>query len=678
MYQGGCEVECTLCVFQDPAWYPSLSSRQAASEETQEIDLGEGDGEEEGEGGSQRVSRQLSTEESSPEVICPPPRKRRKRSVSSIQSRGEGSVQRGSGLNGSGSSSSSGNVSSLHTSSSSYPTSSSSSKDEPGGGGAGGGGGDTGGASGSFDDQTPSQEQEHEEGGHRRADGSNKEPQVSQDSNTQESQNSAESLSFSRLYPVDPSPGCEADRSTSITSSFPVSSGEGCVSTSTPKDGREALGTVDSTASPSVGYGGGGEEREGEKGEEGSKEGEPVEPGQEMEDTDATLGESELNVEEEEDHENGKGTESPPSSSSTAWQLVFSSNSNTCSTAKSSAATCQLSVHHALLSGSQFPDSLPDSELPPLVIDIQESQASQISTTTAVAQQAAKTCDKIEKVEVIEQGLEEKREHSTEEGGRETGEIGDNVQEEGRGGLIKEAWKRLYQDDSVRSEFPSSPMKSQLTASQVDSDSESFGLGEEVDGALEPSSAFSLRLTQSQTTSIEDKATPTIQQNKKTTPTIQPNEKTTPTIQQNEKTTPTIQQEPTEHSVQECQRGEVRHSTRDPISTPALTPDSDQRPTGQYHQREVALKDGSEGFSVQRDVGATARPVPTYESVTLEESAPFQSSSLPPSHSPQQTSPHPQQPLGPPSTCSQAHSMEVSQTSTSSAGETTDTMAKSL
>lgn len=661
-------------------------------------------------------------------MVCPPPRKRRKRSVSSIQSQGEGSVQRGSGLNGSGSSSS-GNVSSSHTSSSSYPTSSSSSKDEPGGGGGGGrgGGGNTGGVSGSFDNQTPSQKQEREGGGHRRADGGNKEPQESQDSNTQESQNSEEknslneSLSFSKLYPVDPSPGCEADRSTSVTSSFPVSSGEGCVTTSTPKEGREIPGIVNSTASPSVGYGGGCEEREGEKREEGNKEGEAIELAQELEDTDATLGESELNVEEEEEEqENGKGTESPPSSSSTTWQLVCSSNSNTCSTAKSSTATSQLSVHHALLSGSQFHDSLPDSELPPLVIDIQESQNSQISTTTGVglttvAQQSAKTWDKIEKVEGIEQGLEEKQEHnSAEEGGEETDEMGDDVQEEGRGGLIKEAWKRLYQDDSVRSKVPSSPMKSQLTASQVESDSESLGQGEEVDGDLEPSSAFSLHLTQSQTTPIEGKTTPTTQQNEKTiqqkelttptiqqngettptiqqnekttpitqqiektTPTIQQNRETTPTIQQNEETTPTIRQdmpEPTRHSVQEGQRVEV--STRDSISTPALTPDSDQSTTVQYHQKEVAFKDASEGFSVQCDVVGTARPVPTYESVTLEESTPFQSPSLPPSHSPHQTSPQPQQPSGPPSTCSQAQSMEVSQTSTSSAGETFHTTAR--
>lgn len=525
---------------------------------------------------------------------------------------------------------------------------------------------------------------------------------------------------------MDPSPGCEADRSTSITSSFPVSSGEGCVTTSTPKGGREVLGTVDSTASPSVGYGGGCEEKEGEKGDEGNKDREAIEPAQEMEDTDATLGESELNVEEEEEeHENGKGTESPPSSSSTAWQLVCSSNSNTCSTAKSSTAVSQLSVHHTLLSGSQFHDSLPDSELPPLVIDIQESQNSQISITTgggvtAVAQQSANTCDKSEKAEGIEQGWEEKQEHnSAEEGGGETNEIGDDVQEESRGGLIKEAWKRLYQDDSVRSKVPSSPMKSQLTASQVESDSESFGLEEEVD---EPSSAFSLRLTQSQTTPIEGKITPTTQQNEKTiqqkekttptiqqngettptiqqnevtptiqqnekttpttkqiektTPTIQQNRETTPTIQQNEETTPTIQQnmhEPTRHSAQEGQKVEV--STRGSISTPALTPDNDQRTTVQYHKKKVALKDG---FSVQRDVVGTARPVPTYESVTLEESAPFQSSSLPPSHSPHQTSPQPQQPSGPLSTSSQAHSMEVSQTSTSSAGETTDTTARFL
>lgn len=499
-----------------------------------------------------------------------------------------------------------------------------------------------GGASGSCDNHT--QKQEHEEGGHRGVNGSNEEPQVSQDSKLQDSQNSVEkntwneSLSLSRLSPVDPSPGCEADRSTSVTSSLPVSSGEGCVST--PKEDGEVLGTVDSTASPSVGYGGGCEEGEGEKGEEGSKEDETTVPSQEeqMDDTDATLGESELNEEEEERQGNGRGIESPPLSSSTSWQLVCSSNSNTCSTGKSSTATSQLSVRPTPLSGSQLPDSLPDSELPPLVIDIHESQNSQISTTTgdgltAVAPQLAKACNKAENVEK-KQDVD-----NSAGGGGETSEVRDDGQAEGRDGLIKEAWKQL---NSVRSKVPSSPIKS--TASQIDSDSESFSLGEEAD-LHEPSSAFSLHLTQSQATPIKDKTTPTIQQN-------------------------TIEQ-----TVHEGQKVDVRHSTRDPIATPAA--DSGKPATGEGHQKEVTVKDDSEGFSIQHDVVRAARPVPTYESVTLEESAPFQSSSLPPSNCPQQTSPLPQQPSCPVSACSQAHSMEVSQTSTSSAGEGIDTVAKS-
>lgn len=92
---------------QDPGWYPSLASRQVDSQETQEYGEGRGGGEGEGEvrrggegegeargdrggggrgrgegeGGSQGINRQLSTESSSPDAVCPPPQKR-KRSVS--------------------------------------------------------------------------------------------------------------------------------------------------------------------------------------------------------------------------------------------------------------------------------------------------------------------------------------------------------------------------------------------------------------------------------------------------------------------------------------------------------------------------------------------------------------------------------------------------------------------
>ena len=69
-----------LYIAQDPSWYPSLSSRQELlSQETQEMDLGEGGGE----GGREGIKRQLSTESSSPDVVCPPPRKRKRLTSSS-------------------------------------------------------------------------------------------------------------------------------------------------------------------------------------------------------------------------------------------------------------------------------------------------------------------------------------------------------------------------------------------------------------------------------------------------------------------------------------------------------------------------------------------------------------------------------------------------------------------
>ena len=73
--RGSFNAAVVLYIVQAPSWYPPLSSRQVLSQETQEIDPGEGE--------SQGIKRQLSSESSSPDSVCPPPRKKKRLTSSS-------------------------------------------------------------------------------------------------------------------------------------------------------------------------------------------------------------------------------------------------------------------------------------------------------------------------------------------------------------------------------------------------------------------------------------------------------------------------------------------------------------------------------------------------------------------------------------------------------------------
>ena len=416
---------------------------------------------------SQSVKRQTSTESSSPDAACLPPRKR-KRSASSSSGQPALKVKKKGGGGGEGrgeaaldgsSSSSSGNVSSSHTSSnlSTEPSSSGNSGEGRGGGGGGGGGGTAGSTSSPDDDHTQSEREDREGrgrvGGGGREDGESSsrsvsDSQVSQISaapGTRDSQElvskniSSESLSLSRLHPVDPSSGCEADRSLSLASSFPTSSTEACITTSTPDEegegGGEGSGILASGSSPSVGYGAevdredGGEQRESKGGrssrvveemerrgeneetqEEREKFGEVMRGGEgeqacdeetvameqsvelleeEQEDMDATLGLSEIQEEEAGEKGGVAERESPldeatntrdplSATSSSSWRLVCSSSPTSCSTKLPARGSTHLPLPSLLpLSDSQLTESLPDSEQP-LVIDVGESQGSQL------------------------------------------------------------------------------------------------------------------------------------------------------------------------------------------------------------------------------------------------------------------------------------------------------------
>ena len=516
--------------------------------------------------------------------------------------------------------------------------------------------------------------------------------QDSEDPVTQDLVNENVSSESLCLLPVDPSPGREADRSTSVTLSFPISSAEGCVATSTPEEEGERgeiLGSITSTASISVGYGG---ECEGGV-EEGNAEKTPpivtecgkimkcetsegrdefgddtqegmevhvaaVVCGEEHEDTDATLGDSVLNSGGEEE-EAKRGTEDPLSMlSSASWHLMCSSSSNT----KSSSPVGEPLVQRTILQiDSQWTDSLPDSEVP-LVIDIPESQSSQATDTnpvagvlTAVAQPAHRYCGQVEKAGAVEgrevqtvvgQGKEF---DSSVRDGRKLGGGGGGG--ERRDGLIKEAWKLLYQDkmnESVRSKSilaPPSPLKSQQT-SQLENDAEVVKM-EQLSDAMESSSqaAFSLQLSQSQseTTPTEAKATPTTTDGA-ITDVLYPSGRV-----------------PQERGAEGTQgAGE---------STAAALACSEELPHTVSDQRE-SREEAGVGGGVGVSVVVKAHPAaPIYESVPLEESSsPFQCSPLPPTHHQQ---PSQQQQAGLPphvSTCSQ-----ISQTSSSSAGKYTCT-----
>ena len=339
-------------------------------------------------------------------------------------------------------SSSSGNVSSSHPSStpSSDPSSGTGSGEGRGGngggsdGGGGGGGVSGGNGSGSLSSPDQSETQTLGENESKSEGGRDRHKKSSQDSEAQESQGvvsrntSSESLSLSRLLPANPSPGREADRSMSVTSSYPISSLEGCVDTSTPVEGEEVkgekreeeggkievveggriLGGPTSMVSLSVGYGGGCEEGGGERGREDKppttvatedrvdsavcegmqreNEGAGVKRDV-LEDVDSALRDSDVNFDRvkegmcEECAVNG--TEDGLSSShSSSWKLVYnSSNSNTCSEAKRPNTCTAVSAGQPSHTHIQQTPVLEDSQLPdsevPLVIDVPDSQDSQ-------------------------------------------------------------------------------------------------------------------------------------------------------------------------------------------------------------------------------------------------------------------------------------------------------------
>ena len=338
-------------------------------------------------------------------------------------------------------SSSSGNVSSSHPSStpSSDPSSGTGSGEGRGGnggrsdGGGGGGGVSGGNGSGSLSSPDQSETQTLGENESRSEGGRDRPKKSSPDSEAQDSQGvvsrntSSESLSLSRLLPANPSPGREADRSMSVTSSYPVSSLEGCVATSTPVEEEEekreeeggkveavergrVLGGPTSIVSLSVGYGGGCEEGGGERGR-GREDKPPTTVATEdrvdgavcegmqrenegagvkrdvLEDVDSVLRDSDVNfdgVKEGMCEECAvNGTEDGLSSShSSSWKLVYSSsNSNTCSEAKRPNTCTAVSAgqpsHIHIQQTPVLEDSqLPDSEVP-LVIDVPDSQDSQ-------------------------------------------------------------------------------------------------------------------------------------------------------------------------------------------------------------------------------------------------------------------------------------------------------------
>ena len=370
------------------------------------------------------------------------------------------------------------------------------------------------------------------------------------------------------------------------------------------------------------------------------------------------------------------------SNQTSSWRLVCSANTNTCSQTKSSSSEHTHQDHlqnqPALLEihNSQLTDSLPDSELP-LVIDLTQSLASQPATgpssppqlTTVVeldencedrmAETSASEREKNNKITVSESG--ERVEKSTSEtedtveppvkagekscekdkvstsetngnGDFQTDEATKSVEGRHEGGGIKEAWdllqreRRNEREKSV--ELLLSPLKSQQ-AQELSDDVEMVMEGEGKEGGETTcSQGFSLRLSLSQTTPTQDKATPT------------PNG-ATPDVANTE---------------------------------PAQTTNS--------RSQHTVCEDPKHILITEDDGGVLPKPV--YESIGLSESAAFLSSPLPqnsisgtqspPSHphnshtTPSHHQPPTNSPQPPQLLTSQTHTNEISQASSSSAG----------
>ena len=513
-------------------------------------------------------------------------------------------------------------------------------------------------------------------------------------------------LSLSATPLLDPSPGREADRSSStIPSSLPLSSLESCIATSTPQGKKQNM-SLGNMSSLSVGYGGTEEERGEEKKEDvrlqvesetrGEGLGGDIEMREEDEDSDATtLGGSDTECGDERSNKpettTSKGSittapmeekdqgddEHASTSSSSSWRLVCSATTNTYSETKSSASSQHPSSSETLhLCLSQ--DSLPDSELP-LMIDLPPSQCSQCSDDeegpTAITKLAKSCCEnsdnrniqtekvgkssqchiiEMEKIEISSLS-KEKNSGSGVEGEREGGGGRKGEGEE----LIREAWNLLQKER--RSNTLLSPLKSQQTQDSDDVELVTGGGGEGEGGRC--SEGFSLIITQSQT---------------------------------NEKTTPPPTDKPTAENVGENTAPQPVNS----IPRPTISQDTQPMNTS----RETS--GGANDFRTSRvQDKARARPKPVYESIALSDSTGFLSTPLPqcsqsdqekqPSHpsssQPHSSQPHPSQPhpshphpspphpsqphssTHPPqvpssSTGSQPHGNDISQASSSSAG----------
>ena len=315
--------------------------------------------------------------------------------------------------------------------------------------------------------------------------------------------------SLLRMSHVDPSPGCEADRSHSVSFSLP-SSVEGSLPTSsTPLEGDQRV-LPSSLTSVAVGYGGegeggkreegggvrrggggrGGEEEKGVSERGGGEEGEGlgeggggeegrerVEGGSEQEveeetvamehsvellegseDMDATMGETPVEGEEERSNEGGEqpmestnSSKTTSSSSSTSWRLALSSSS----VSKPPSLTPEhLPVSSGPQAGSeQLPDSQPDSERP-LVIDLIEVQSSGVMEVTEVTEVTGAANGSL--AHTVDRVVAAGDEGGGEEGGGGRGRGQEEEAREDRGGEGGEA-NEPSRDRTIMKHAPSSP-----------------------------------------------------------------------------------------------------------------------------------------------------------------------------------------------------------------------------
>ena len=484
-----------------------------------------------------------------------------------------------------------------------------------------------------------------------------------------------------------------ADRSVSVSSSFPQSSASDCITTSTPQEGdgegggeggegedikREERGEeLHNVSSLSVGYGRdcedseegrgggseeGGTERQADKavvekreltvcGEEESQE-VVTAAAEEDEDSDATVVDGEtVRATPDENHEKiAQDRHSSSSSLSEPWRLVCSSNSNTHTQSSSGTTSSEVTSVHPqpqlqqrsplpLLTESQLSDSVPDSE-PPLVIDVPDSQCSQLQcsggsnstqndgglTASATAKQAER-----EDVGILENGGE-----------------GD-----GRSECVSE------EEGVARVPVaPLSPMKTQQHESEGELVAE-----DEMGGGGTGEEAFSLRLSQSQTTlscQSEDRAS---------------DERDRASSERDNGERDRAGSERDRASDERDRASSERdNGERDRASSERDNGERD-RASGERDRASSERDRASserERAGDERDKTATARPAPVYESIRLSESTPLQASPLPLSHLSQLSHispPHPSQPSS-----SQRKSQltvssnETSQASSSSAG----------